>query len=141
MGSDCHTSREDWVALEIHQKHRHGDVYDIVDAPFAARKLRAAMVWQDGPTPRVLTGVSLQKKKGGTIMVLIETAGRTALVAVDSMVMIWHMDQHKPPAKRKPFIMTLPTDNEFCSTGTPPTPLAQDAAGIVPVWIQPKRVV
>lgn len=146
MKDDEWLSREEQVAQEIHQLHRHGPGYDIVNSPTVAANLREGMVWQDGERPRVIIGVRTAKNTSGSV-VLIETANRTSEVPADSHIKIWCMKEHSQLDENpngKPFIMVLPP--EGFSAGIPPipsggtTPPAHDAAGIVPVWMGPKRI-
>ena len=140
MKDDERLSREDQVAQAIHEHYRHGEEYEIVDSAIPALLLGQGMVWQDGPRPRVITEVTIEKRESGSV-VIIETASQIREVTADSDIQVWYLFQN---ATRKPFIMQLP---DLPTTALPPpatksgsTPPVHDAAGIVPVWMGPKRV-
>jgi hypothetical protein len=134
MKDDEWLSREEQVAYTIDERFRQE--YKIVDSPIVAVDLCAGMVLRLGGKLRVVVSVRFENPESGPVAV-VETACKVLRFASDSELHVWYMNQ-------KPFIMELPPDK--IGTGKPRTgnsgsaPLAQDAAGIVPVWMEPKRI-
>ena len=128
------------VAQTIYDQCRHGDNYEIVATSIPVLKLRPNMVWEDDSIARVITAVTTEKREPGTVVV-VKTLHKNQEFAAKAWLPVWHIHQH---GAGKPFIMMLP---EVPKTILPPPttsgssmPPAHDAAGIVPVWMPPRRI-
>ena len=111
--------------------------YNIVDSPIAAVDLEPGMVLRSGGRLRVVISVSFENDGSGPVAV-VESAAGLERFAGDSRLDVWHIGG-------EPFIVELPsgetgTFEPPSSGGGSPQP-AHDAAGIVPVWRGPKRLV
>jgi hypothetical protein len=133
-------SIKDQVAQTIYNQCRHGDNYEIIATSIPVLKLREDMVWEDDSIARVITAVTIAKRKLGTVVV-VKTLHKNKEFAAKARLPVWHIHQH---GAGKPFIMMLP---ELPGTIPPPLttsgssmPPAHDAAGIVPVWMPPRRI-
>ena len=128
------------VAQAIYNQYRHGDNYEIVATSIPVLKLRPNMVWEDDSIARVITAVSTEKRDLGTVVV-VKTLNKNQEFAARARLPVWHIYQH---GAGKPFIMVLPEPSEAIlrppSTSGSSMPPAHDAAGIVPVWMPPKRI-
>jgi hypothetical protein len=133
------------VAQAIYNQYRHGDNYEIVATSIPVLKLRQNMVWEDDSMARVITTVTTEKREPGPVVV-VKTCHKIQEFAGEAWLPVWHIYQH---GAGKPFIMMLPElpGNKLPKTVVPPPttsgssmPPAHDAAGIVPVWMPPKRI-
>ena len=111
--------------------------YHIVDSPIAAVDLEPGMVLRSGGRLRVVISVSFENTGSGPVAI-VESAAGLERFASDSPLDVWHMDG-------EPFIVELPPEYtgpfKPAVRGSGSTPPAHDAAGIVPVWRGPKRLV
>ena len=106
MKDDECFSREDQVAQAIHEHYRHGEEYDIVVSAIPARLLGQGMVWQDGPRPRVITEVTIEKRESGPV-VIIETASQ-----ICSWIPVWRNLWRIVPSRESSWEFRDPSPDE-----------------------------
>ena len=109
--------------------------YRIAERPFPVLRLGRGMVFRIEGRLRVVVAIHLERAAAQPVV--IETLCGVERLAGDARLKVWH-------AKGKPFLLQLP--EEEIPFPIPPVaggsaPPAQDAAGIVPVWLIPKRLV
>ena len=111
--------------------------YNIVYKPIPVLDLETGMVLRSDGKLRIVISMVYENTGIGPI-VIVETLAGLEKFASEAQVNVWHID-------RKPFIVDrgLPLDIPggwvAGKGGGGAIPLAQDAAGIVPVWRGPKR--
>jgi hypothetical protein len=127
------------VAQTIYDQCRLGDNYEILATSISVLKLRQNMVWEDESIARVIIAVTTEKRKSRTVVV-VKTLYKNQELAAKARLPIWHIYQH---GTGKPFVMILPQPPKASllpNTGGSSVPPAHDAAGIVPVWMPPRRI-
>jgi len=97
--------------------------------------LETGMVLPIRETPRIVISVAYENSASGPVAT-VETVAGLVRFAARSQVEVWHIEG-------KPFLIDVPPEDlgPFMagSGGSGSAPPVHDAAGIVPVWLGPKR--
>jgi hypothetical protein len=110
--------------------------HNIVDSPIAAVDLETGMVLRFEGKLRIVISVLYENTESGPV-VIVESMTGLKRFASDAQLDVWHING-------EPFILELPPEDLGAyvpgAGGGGSTPPAQDAAGIVPVWLGPKKL-
>jgi hypothetical protein len=113
---------------------QHGVAY----APILALDLETGMVLRSEGKLKIVISVSYRNTKIGPIAI-IETLDGLRRVDSEARLDVWHING-KPFIVDRGLPLDIPGGWVGGNGGGGAAPLAQDAAGIVPVWRGPKRL-